>query len=86
MELHSYDEESVKGLLDWAQDLLDSQKYPTGKFTMNKCTVILDCKHFLVSMIAMITRNWENPTFHPTIEELWEFRKQYESIGTNPEE
>lgn len=85
MEPHSYDEESVQAIVGWAQELLDSQKYPADEFTMSKCAVILDCKHFLESMIAVILRNWENPTFHPTIDQLWEFKKKYEGLEQNQE-
>ena len=27
---------------------------------------------------VMISKNWENPTFHPTIEQLWEYREKWE--------
>ena len=29
----------------------------------------------------MINRNWENPTFYPTIEQLREFRNKIEAAG-----
>ena len=29
-------------------------------------------------MISVISKNWENPTFHPTIDLLREFRSQLE--------
>lgn len=32
-------------------------------------------------MIAMISRNWENPTFHPTIGQLREFRMKIEEVA-----
>ena len=35
-------------------------------------------KTYLESLVAMIGRNWENPTFHPTIDQLWEFREKWE--------
>ena len=38
-----------------------------------------DGKSYLESLIAMISRNWENPTFYPTIEQLWEFREKWEN-------
>jgi hypothetical protein len=31
----------------------------------------------------MIGRNWENPTFHPTIDQLWEFREKWEGKEEN---
>jgi hypothetical protein len=48
-------------------------------YQVNKCTTIIDGKSYLESLIAMISRNWENPTFHPTIEQLWEFREKWEN-------
>lgn len=46
---------------------------------MNKCAKILDCVKYLEAMVAMISKNWENPTFHPTIDQLREFRTKIES-------
>ncbi|WP_294479576.1 hypothetical protein [uncultured Bacteroides sp.] len=79
MEQHTYDSESVQDLLDWAKKMLETKNYPTKKYQINKCTTIIDGKFYLESLIAMINRNWENSTFHPIIEQLWEFRMQWEN-------
>ena len=79
MEQHTYDNESVQELLDWAKKMVETNNYPTERFKINKCTTIIDGKHYLETLIAMISRNWENPTFHPTIEQLWEFREKWEN-------
>ena len=50
-----------------------------GKKVTHRHTTIIDGKSYLESLIAMISRNWENPTFHPTIEQLWEFREKWEN-------
>ena len=74
MAEQNYTHESVQELLSWARETLKNKSYPAGKFPLNKSTSILDCGKFLESMISMIDRNWENPTFYPTIDHLREFR------------
>lgn len=81
MAEQSYDEEAVQELLSWAQETLKNKVYPQGRFQVNKSTTILDCGKYLESMIAVISRNWENPTFHPTIGQLREFRKKIEEVA-----
>ena len=78
MAQHTYDEESVQELLGWAKKMLETKSYPTEKYQLNSCTSIIDGKLYLESLISMISRNWENPTFHPTIEQLWEYREKWE--------
>jgi hypothetical protein len=78
-EENKYDHDSVQELLAWAKEALSNKSYPDGKFQINKATTVLDCASFLSSMIQMISRNWENPTFYPTIDQLREFRKKIES-------
>ena len=58
---------------------IGQKKWLKLRFKINKCTTIIDGKHYLETLIAMISRNWENPTFHPTIEQLWEFREKWEN-------
>lgn len=79
---HKYDRDSVQEILAWANNMLQDKTYPKTPFQLNKSTKILDCAHFLDAMTATINDNWENPTFHPTIEQLWEFRERIESIET----
>lgn len=76
-----YDLESVQELLSWAREVLNNKTYPAGAFQLNKSTKILDCERFLDSMISMISRNWENPTFHPVINQLREFREKIKNIS-----
>ena len=78
MAQHTYDEESVQELLGWAKKMLETKSYPTEKYQVNACTSIIDGKLYLESLISMISKNWENPTFHPTIEQLWEYREKWE--------
>ena len=79
MAQHTYDNEAVQELLNWAKKMIETKNYPTERYQVNKCTTIIDGKSYLESLIAMISRNWENPTFHPTIEQLWEFREKWEN-------
>ena len=79
MAQHTYDNESVQELLNWAKKMLETKNYPTEKYQLNKCTTIIDSKQNLESLSAMIDRNWENPTFYPIIEQLWEFREKWEN-------
>lgn len=79
MVQHTYDSESVQELLDWAKKMIETKNYPTEKYQIDKCTTIVDGKSYLESLVAMITRNWENSTFHPIIEQLREFRRQWEN-------
>ncbi|WP_368111728.1 DUF6965 family protein [Bacteroides nordii] len=75
---HNYNYESVQELLSWAKNMLENKTYPEAPYQLNKCTKILDCEVYLNSAIATISSHWENPTFHPTIEHLWEFREKVE--------
>lgn len=79
MAQRTYDNESVLEILAWANKKLETQNYPTEKFQINECTTILNGKTYLESLISMISRNWENPTFHPTIEHLWEYKEIWEN-------
>nr|WP_323673966.1 hypothetical protein [Bacteroides sp. CG01] len=78
MMAHNYDRESVQELLSWAKNMLENKAYPEVPYQLNKCTKILDCAHYLDSAIATISAHWENPTFHPYIECLWEFKEKME--------
>lgn len=80
-EEEKYDHESVQELLAWAKETLKNKAYPEGEFLINKATKVLDCGSYLSSMIQMISRNWENPTFYPTINQLIEFRKKIEEVA-----
>lgn len=75
MEQHTYDNESVQELLDWAKKWLRLIITRQRDFRSISVQQLLMAKHYLETLIAMISRNWENPTFHPTIEQLWEFRE-----------
>jgi hypothetical protein len=63
MAQHTYDNEAVQELLNWAKKMIETKNYPTERYQVNKCTTIIDGKSYLESLIAMISRNWENPTF-----------------------
>ncbi|RGY28200.1 MULTISPECIES: DUF6965 family protein [Bacteroides] len=80
-EEKKYDHDSIQELLGWAKETLKNKSYPDGRYQVNKSTTILDCGKYLESMIAMISRNWENPTFHPTIGQLREFRMKIEEVA-----
>lgn len=80
-EENKYDYESIQELLTWAKDTLDSKKYPTGEFQLDSCAKILDCGKYLDSMIAVITRNWENPTFYPPVDQLRAFREKIKEVA-----
>ena len=62
MTQHTYDNESVQELLNWAKKMLETKNYPTEKYELNKCTTIINGKTYLESLVAMIGRNWQNPT------------------------
>lgn len=59
MTQHTYDNESVQELLNWAKKMLETKNYPTEKYELNKCTTIINGKTYLESLVAMIGRNWE---------------------------
>ena len=67
MEENKYDQESIRELLSWAQDTLKNKTYPEGGLVLDKCIKVIDCKSHIEAMIQMIGKNWENPTFYPTI-------------------
>lgn len=74
-----YTSESVHELLSWARKTLENKDYPEGKYQLNKATTVLDCGKYLESMTSMIEKNWENPTFYPTIDQLLIFREKIKS-------
>ena len=76
MEEKKYDHDSINELLTWAKETLNNKRYPAGEFQLDKCAKILDCGKYLDSMISVISRNWENPTFYPTIDQLRLFREK----------
>ena len=80
-EENKYNHDSVNELLTWSKDVLDNKKYPTGEFQLDKCAKILDCGKYLDSMISVISRNWENPTFHPSIDQLRLFKEKIEKAA-----
>lgn len=85
MASQKYDNEFIQDLLAWAKERLETKSYPTEKFQLNECSAIVDCKYYLESMVAVISKNWENPIFHPAVEQLQQFRekfqKEQEQIG-----
>lgn len=83
MAQHTYDNDTVQELLAWAKKMLETKNYPTEKYQLNVCTTIIDGKQYLESLTAMIARNWENSTFHPIIDQLWEFREKWENKEGN---
>ena len=78
MEEKKYERDSINELLTWAKETLNNKKYPSGEFQLDKCAKILDCGKYLDSMILVIGKNWENPTFYPTIDQLRLFRTKIE--------
>ena len=74
----TYNQESVQEILSWAQKILENKAYPKGNIQRNKSTKILDCGSFLSTMIQMVSKNWENPTFNTAIDQLREFKKATE--------
>lgn len=73
-QINMYDSNFIQELLEWANKCLENKTYPSGEFVLNKCTTINDCKFYIESMIAVISKNWENPTFNPTISQFCLFR------------
>ena len=67
-EENKYDQESIRELLSWAQDTLTNKTYPKGELVLDKCIKVIDCKSHIEAMVQMISKNWENPTFYPTID------------------
>nr|DAL38150.1 MAG TPA_asm: jmjN domain [Bacteriophage sp.] len=47
---------------------------------LDKCIKVIDCKSHIEAMIQMISKNWENPTFYPTIEMFRRFREKLEEL------
>lgn len=80
-EEKKYDYDSINELLTWAKETLNNKRYPAGEFQLDKCAKILDCGKYLDSMIAVISRNWENPTFYPTVDQLRTFREKIEKAA-----
>ena len=80
-EEQKYDHDSINELLSWAKETLNNKKYPQEGFQLDKCTRISDCGKYLDSMILVISKNWENPTFYPTVDQLRLFREKIEKAA-----
>lgn len=85
MEENKYDQESIRELLSWAQNTLaqntlNNKTYPKGELVLDKCIKVIDCKSHIEAMIQMISKNWENPTFYPTIDMFRRFREKLEEL------
>ena len=53
MTQHTYDNESVQELLNWAKKMLETKNYPTEKYELNKCTTIIKGQRiFLVGKLS----------------------------------
>ena len=63
MEQHTYDNESVQELLDWAKKMVETNNYPTERFKINKCTTIIDGKHYLETLICNDFQKLGKPDF-----------------------
>ena len=70
-----YSRESVQELLSWAQETLQNKTYPE-KLQLDKAINIFNCEKYLDSMISVISKNWENSVFFPTIDQLREVRSK----------
>ena len=68
MAQHTYVKEAFEELLNWSNKMIETKNYPTERYQVNQCTTIIDGKSYLESLIAMLSRNWENKTFYPTYE------------------
>ena len=44
MAQHTYDNEAVQELLNWAKKMIETKNYPTERYQVNKCTTIIDGK------------------------------------------
>lgn len=81
MEEKKYDYASINELLTWAKETRNNKRYPAGEFQLDKCVKILDCGKYLDSMISIVSNNWANPTFYPTVDQLRLFREKLEKAA-----
>ena len=72
-----FSEEGVKFILDWADELLKSKKYPES-LSLNSSTTITDCGFYLDAMIRKIRASYTNPLFKPSITQLYNFKEKLE--------
>ena len=42
MAQHTYDNEAVQELLNWAKKMIETKNYPTERYQVNQCTTIID--------------------------------------------
>ena len=54
MAQHTYDNEAVQELLNWAKKMIETKNYPTERYQVNKCTTNVV---FRISKQPKITRN-----------------------------
>ena len=47
MAQHTYDNEAVQELLNWAKKMIETKNYPTERYQVNKCTTIMNDKSFM---------------------------------------
>lgn len=86
MENLSYTKENIQELLAWAEKMLETGNYPKEKFMLDSSTAIFDGKLYLTNMIAMISSNWENKTYHPVVHQLEVYREKWEKSQSDQAE
>ena len=69
MAQHTYDNEAVQELLNWAKkDDRNKRIIQLKRYQVNQCTTIIDGKSYLESLIAMISKKLgKSELFYPTI-------------------
>lgn len=79
MEEYRFDDQSIKELLAWSEQVLKDDSLPKGEYQLSKSDVISDCKRY-VEVLAERTRvRQDNPVYRPYIRQLYDFKEKINS-------
>ena len=52
MAQHTYDNEAVQELLNWAKKMIETKNYPTERYQVNKCTTNIDGIRLFIPLLS----------------------------------
>lgn len=73
-EKYAYDKESVKALVDWAENTT----FPKGDLQMNAAEQICDINKYVSSCLSDIKEHYPNPIYNPSVTRLYKLKELLE--------
>ena len=72
--------ELIDELLQWGKERLEKKDYPKEAVQLSVSHRTPNCEIYINAMLHTLTRQWENPLFHPLVEEFYEFREKIQQL------